>query len=61
MLSNEKILNLTFISTSSHGYLKVDKQTFKDLNFNSLIILVKIIVYIILLIVYQYGYNKQQR
>jgi hypothetical protein len=34
MLSNEKILNLTFISTTSHGYLKVDKQTFKDLNFN---------------------------
>jgi hypothetical protein len=34
MLSNEKILNLNFISTASHGYLKVDKQTFKDLNFN---------------------------
>jgi hypothetical protein len=34
MLSNEKILNLTFISTTSHGYLKVDKQTFKQLNFN---------------------------
>lgn len=34
MLSNEKILNLTFISTASHGYLKVDKQTFKDLGLN---------------------------
>ena len=34
MLSNEKILNLTFISTASHGYLKVDKQTFKQLGLN---------------------------
>jgi len=34
MLSNEKILNLNFINTASHGYLKVDRQTFKDLNFN---------------------------
>jgi spore maturation protein CgeB len=34
MLSNEKILNLTFISTSSHGYLKIDKQTFKQFNLN---------------------------
>ena len=30
-MTNEKILNLTFISTASHGYLKVDKQTFKQL------------------------------
>ena len=30
-MNNEKILNLTFISTASHGYLKVDKQTFKQL------------------------------
>ena len=33
-MTNEKILNLTFISTSSHGYLKVDKQTFNQFKLN---------------------------
>ena len=34
MLTNEKILNLTFIETESHGYLKIDQQTFNQFKLN---------------------------